>query len=75
MNRRLTMINIREILRLIHEGKLGNRQIAQSCHCCQATIGAIIDRYKEKNLSRPEVLRMDDTELESKLYTQGINSS
>ncbi len=69
------MINIREILRLIHEGKLSNRQIAQSCHCSPTTVGAIVDRYKEKNLSWPEVLRMDDTELESKLYPQEINLS
>ena len=69
------MQNIREILRLIHEGNLSNRQIAKSCHCSPTTIGAIIDRYKEKNLTWPEVLQMDDTELESKLYPQEINSS
>jgi len=69
------MTNIREILRLIHEGNLSNRQIAKSCHCSPTTIGAIIDRYKEKNLTWPEVLQMDDTELESKLYPQEINSS
>lgn len=62
------MQNIREILRLIHEGNLSNRQIAKSCHCSPTTIGAIIDRYKEKNLTWPEILQMDDTELESKLY-------
>jgi hypothetical protein len=30
MNRRLTMQNIREILRIINEGTLSNRQIAVS---------------------------------------------
>lgn len=69
------MQNIREILRLIHEGNLSNRQIAKSCHCSPTTIGAIIARYQEKNLTWPEVLQMDDTELESKLYPQEINSS
>ena len=75
MNRRLPMTNIREILRLIHEGNLSNRQIAKSCHCSPTTIGAIIDRYKEKKLTWPEILQMDDTELESKLYPQEINAS
>ena len=45
------MQNVREILRLIREDNLSNRQIAQSCHCSPTTIGAIIDRYKEKNLT------------------------
>jgi DNA-binding NarL/FixJ family response regulator len=61
------MTNLREILRLIHEGKLSNRQIAQSCHCSPTTVGAIVERYKEKNLTWSEVILMDDTELESKL--------
>lgn len=69
------MTNLREILRLIHEGKLSNRQIAKSCHCSPTTVGAIIERYKEKNLSWPDILDMDDTELESKLYPQEIGSS
>lgn len=69
------MQTIREILRLIHEGNLSNRQIAKSCHCSPTTIGAIIARYQEKNLTWPEVLQMDDTELESKMYPQEINSS
>lgn len=69
------MQNIREVLRLIQEGKLSNRQIAKSCQCSPTTVGAIIDRYKEKKLTWPEIIQMDDTELESKLYPQEINSS
>lgn len=69
------MQNIREILRLIQEGNLSNRQIAKSCHCSPTTIEAIIARYQENQLTWPEVLKMDDSELESKLYPQEISSS
>lgn len=69
------MQNIREILRLINQGTLSNRQIAKSCHCSPTTIGAIIERYKANNLTWPEISQMDDTELESKLYPQEMNSS
>jgi transposase len=69
------MQNVREIIRLIHEGNLSNREIAKSCHCSPTTVGVIASRYKEKNLTWPEVLQMDDNELASKLYPQEINSS
>lgn len=68
------MINIREISRLIQEGKLSNRQIARSCHCWPTTVGTIIARYNEKNLSWPDILLMNDTELESRLYPQEIKN-
>ena len=75
MNRRLTMIKLREILRLIHEGQLSNRQIAKSCHCSPTTVGAIIERYQDRHLTWQDVLDMDDAELESKLYPQEIQAS
>jgi hypothetical protein len=35
--------------------------IARSCHCSPTTIGAIIERYNENNLTWPGILQMDDT--------------
>lgn len=69
------MNNLREILRLVYEGQLSNRQIAKSCHCSPTTVGAIVTRYKNHRLTWPEILAMDDTELESKLYPQEIEAS
>jgi transposase len=69
------MNNLREILRLIHEGQLSNRQIAKSCHCSPTTVGAMVGRYQTQQLAWSEVLAMDDAELESKLYPQEINAS
>ncbi|MDK2901871.1 MAG: hypothetical protein PWR14_775 [Thermosediminibacterales bacterium] len=70
------MRNVREILRLVHEGNLSNRQIAKSCNCSPTTVTAIIERYKNTDLPPwPEIKTIDDAELESRLYPQEITSS
>lgn len=69
MNRRVNMKNVREIIRLIQEGNLSNRQIAQSCRCSPTTVAAIKERYEGTDLpSWPQLALIDDNELECKLY-------
>lgn len=75
MNRRMNMRNVREVLRLVNEGKLSLRQIARSCQCSPTTVAAITERYKNQHLDWPMISQMDDAELEAKLYPQEIRSS
>ena len=75
MNRRMDMHNVREVLRLVNEGKLSTRQIARSCQCSPTTVAAIAERYQSQHLDWPMISQMDDAELEAKLYPQEVNSS
>ncbi|RKL61282.1 winged helix-turn-helix transcriptional regulator [Thermoanaerobacteraceae bacterium SP2] len=55
MNRRMNMRNVREILSLVHEGNLSNRQIAKSCNCSPTTVTAIIERKSERVQPEPDI--------------------
>jgi DNA-binding Lrp family transcriptional regulator len=50
MVRRMSMKNIKEILRLASDGNLSIRQIAKSCKCSPTTVSAVIDRAKSADL-------------------------
>lgn len=69
------MQNVREILRLVNEGKLSHRQIAKSFNCSPSTVSAIIERSQKQDLAWPELTQLNDSQLEAKLYPQEINSS
>ena len=69
------MRNVREVLRLVNEGELSIRQIARSCQCSPTTVTAIKERYQNQQLDWPMISKMDDAELEAKLYPQEVNSS
>jgi transposase len=75
MNRRISMKNIKEILRLVNENNLSTRQIAKSCGCSPSTVTAIIERYEGTELPWQAFKALDEAEMEAKLYPQEINSS
>ena len=51
MARRMSMKNIKEILRLASDGNLSVRQIAKSCNCTPTTVSAVIYRAKSADLT------------------------
>ena len=68
MSRRLSMRNIREILRLKWHKGLSNRQIAKSCAISRSSVGEYIAKAEEAGLSWPLPEGIDDTALERRLY-------
>jgi len=72
MARRMSMKNIKEILRLASDGNLSVRQIAKSCNCSPTTVSALLERANssELKLDWPLISRMSDDELEVKLYPE-----
>lgn len=70
MARRLSMKNIKEILRLASDGYLSVRQMAKSCSCSPSTVSAVLERARSANLTLdwPMIHNMSDSELEDKLY-------
>ena len=69
MSRRLSMRNIREVLRLKWHRGLSNRQIAKSCAVARSTVGEYIVKAKEAGLCWPLPEDLDDTALERMLYS------
>ena len=61
MSRRLSMRNIREVLRLKWHRGLSNRQIAKSCAVARSTVGEYIVKAKEAGLCWPLPEDLDDT--------------
>lgn len=70
MARRMSMKNIKEILRLASDGSLSVRQIAKSCNCSPTTVSAVIERAKTADLTLdwPMINQMSEEVLENKLY-------
>lgn len=70
MARRMSMKNIKEILRLASLGTLSDRQIAQSCRCSPSTVAAVLQRARDSRLDLewPLLNQLSDDELSQKLY-------
>ena len=70
MSRRLSMRNIRELLKLKWHKGLSNRKIANSCAVARSTVGDCIAKAKAAGLSWPLPEDLDDTALERMLYPE-----
>jgi hypothetical protein len=70
MARRMSMKNIKEILRLASDGSLSVRQISKSCNCSPTTVSAVIERAKTADLTLdwPMINQMPEEVLQNKLY-------
>ena len=66
--KRLSMRKIREVLRLVHELGLSNRQIAASLKISHSTVGEYRGRAKEAGLEWPLPTEWDDAHLEALLF-------
>jgi transposase len=66
--RRLSMRKIKEVLRLKWVHNLSNRQIAQSCSICHATVREYLTRVKLAGLSWPLPDDLDDGSIENLLF-------
>jgi transposase len=62
------MRKTREVLRLYHELKLGQRQIARSASLSQSTVHEYLERFAASGLSWPLPSEMTETELEAALF-------
>jgi len=65
---RLTMRNIREVLRLKFDCRLTNRQIATSCAIARSTVTEYLRRFTASGLSWPLSPATDDEKLEELLF-------
>lgn len=63
------MIKYREILRL-HAQSLSNRSIASSCGCSRNTVGDVLKRARELQVSWPFEKDITDTELQKILFPE-----
>ncbi len=59
----LSMRKIREILRLVLECRMPNREIARSCSVSHVTVGKYTSKVKETRLTYEELKKMDDVTL------------
>lgn len=66
--KRLSMRNIREVLRLKHERGLSHRAVAQSCALGVGTVTLYLQRAAEVGLEWPLPADLDDATLEGKLF-------
>jgi len=69
---RLSMMKIKEVLRLKFAAGLSNRQIAASCGASHSTIGQYLRRAEEAGIGWPMPERLSETELEQRLFPQRI---
>ena len=67
--RRLSMRKIKEVLRLHHEVKLSERQIAKSCHIARSTVQEYLKRAQRAELTWPLPSELDDAKLENLLFS------
>ena len=68
--RRLSMRKIKEVLRLRFETALGFHKIAKSCSVSSSTVAEIIKRANDSGLSWAMLEKLDDNDLEIKLYPE-----
>ncbi len=66
--RRLPMRQIKEVLRLHHEGHLSERQIAHGCGLSRSTVQRYLERAAAADLRWPLPEPLDDTQLEQLLF-------
>ena len=62
------MRKIKEVLRLKHEKKLSNRQIAKICNISRPTVSDYLRRSKVAKISYPLSEEISDTKLENLLF-------
>jgi len=65
---RLTMRQLRDILRLKFTLRRSHREIARSLSISPGSVGNAVSRAKRANLSWDDIQQLDDTQLESRLY-------
>ena len=65
---RLPMRQIREILRLKHEGRLSCRAIARACGVGMGTVSEYLGRAQRAGLTWPLPLELDEATLEARLF-------
>ena len=65
---RLPMRQIREILRLKYEGRLGHRAIARACGVGLGTVSEYVGRARRAGLVWPFPPDLDDGALEARLF-------
>jgi len=65
---RLTMRNIREVLRLFFDCRLTKRQIARSCGIARSTVAEYLRRFSASGVSWPISPETDDEKLEQLLF-------
>lgn len=66
--KRVSVRKTREVLRLYHELKLGQRQIARSACLSQSTVHDYLERFAASGLSWPLPSAMTEAELEAALF-------
>ena len=59
----LSMRKVREVLRLVLQCQLENREVARSCSVAPATVGNYLTRAKEAGLSYAQIHQMEDEAL------------
>jgi hypothetical protein len=67
---RLSIVKIKEVLRLKFAAGLSNRQIAASCGASHSTIGQYLRRAEEAGIGWPLPEEMSQRELEQRLFAQ-----
>ena len=68
MQERISMIKLREILRLRYENDLNVRDIGLSCNVGRQTVSNYIALAEKAGINWQEDKKLDDNELEAKLY-------
>lgn len=66
---RLSMRTIREVLRLKWEKHLPNKRIAESCNIARSTVRDYLSRAEQASLSWPLPPELDDSLLETMIFT------
>jgi len=69
---KLTMKNVREVLRLKLDCNLSARKIAQTCGFARSTIGEYISRFKQSGLDWPLPSNLSDSQLAKALYASTV---
>jgi len=62
------MRKIKEVLRLKFDHQLSKRQIAQSCSIAHSTVSEYLRRFRQASLSWPLPEKIDDNQLEQRLF-------
>ncbi len=65
---RLSVVKIKEVLRLKFTAGLSNRQIAASCGASHSTIGQYLRRTQEAGIGWQLPEQMSETELDQRLF-------
>src|SRR5262245_4124559 len=68
MTERLSMRQVREILRLKYDQRLSNRAIARACRVGVGTVSQYRRRAERANLTWPLPAEWDDAQLEARLF-------